>query len=177
MQKSILIMLTLLLAAGIAMTAGDHQYAGTKKCKMCHKGEAKGMIFEKWETGPHARAYTVLGEQHAKDVYTKLGREGNPQEDPACLKCHVTGYGIDTLLTSNLAKDEGITCEACHGAGGDYWKKTVMENRDMAIENGMTADAKAVCIGCHNAESPTYKEFKFEEYWAKITHSRPKTEG
>ena len=29
------------------------------------------------------------------------------------------------------------------------------------------------CIGCHNEESPTYKEFKFDEYSEQIAHPIP----
>ncbi len=51
-----------------------------------------------------------------------------------------------------------------------------MENREEAIANGMIVheNLESFCIGCHNAESPTYVEFNLEEMWAKIKHSVPK---
>ena len=169
---SIILVFGLLLFVAIGF-AGDHAYTGLKKCKMCHKGEAKGNIYETWEASLHAKAFTALGEDKAKEVYTKLGKEGNPQEDPACLKCHVTGFGADSSLVTKVIYEDGITCEACHGAGGDYWKKTIMEDTEQAVANGMVADPKTGCVNCHNEESPTYQEFKFEERWEKIKHGLP----
>lgn len=176
MKQILLILGTLLLVCGVALTTGGHKYAGIKKCKMCHKGEKNGMIFEKWQESSHAKSYAVLGEDAAKEVYTKLGKSGNPQDDPECLKCHVTGFGEDSTVTANLIITDGITCETCHGAGGDYWKKTVMENREQSIAAGMIEAPKEQCLKCHNEESPTYKEFNLEERWARISHSRPTIE-
>jgi len=176
MKQFLIVLGILFLVSSIALTGDVHKFAGMKKCKMCHKGEKKGLIYEKWTESAHAKAYTALGEDAAKEVYTRLGKTGNPQEDPECLKCHVTGYGLDSTATAKLLITEGITCETCHGAGGDYWKKTVMVDRDAAIAAGMTAAPKEQCITCHNEKSPTFKEFNFEERWAKIAHSRPKTE-
>ena len=31
------------------------------------------------------------------------------------------------------------------------------------------------CESCHNAKSPTFKGFKFDEMWAKIQHSGKKS--
>ena len=173
MHRIWLILFALVLTVGIALTAGDHKYTGVNRCKMCHKGEAKGMIYEKWASEPHAGAYNALAAQNARDVYAKLGKSGDPQQDPECLKCHVTGYGLDSSLTADIVITDGVTCETCHGAGGDYWKKTVMENREESIANGMTAEPKTVCVNCHNEGSPTYKEFKFDEFWLKISHAFP----
>jgi cytochrome c peroxidase len=51
-----------------------------------------------------------------------------------------------------------------------------MESREESVKNGLKIFEKPeeFCIGCHNAESPTYVEFKFEEMWAKIKHPTPK---
>ncbi len=165
------------LAGGLAFAftslAGEHAYTGVKKCSMCHKGEKHGLVYETWKESAHAKAFTVLGEENAAEVYAKLGRSGSPQEDPECLGCHVTGYGADTSLTAKLIPDNGVTCEACHGAGGDYWKKKVMQDKDAAVANGLVLSPKENCVTCHNEKSPTYKPFDFEEYWAKIKHGLP----
>lgn len=172
MRRIVILVLALTFICVTAGLAQDHAYIGVKRCSMCHKGEAKGMIFEKWSEGPHAKAYTALAGEAAMQVYTDLSKEGNPQEDPECLKCHVAGYGEAAEVTAKVVMDEGVTCEACHGAGGDYWKKTIMEDREAAIANGMNADPKAQCTKCHNEESPTYKPFNVDERWAQISHSR-----
>ncbi len=179
MRNILLIVFCFSLIAGIAYNADEteHEYAGLKKCKLCHRGEKNGMIFEKWESGPHAKAFETLGGEAAMEAYAKLGHEGSPQEDPACLKCHVTGYGKDSTLTEDVVMENGIACESCHGAGGDYWKKSIMEDREKSIANGMIAEPNTTCVTCHNEESPTYKEFKFEEFWEKISHSLPEEES
>ena len=173
MRRILLLTIMLLLVAAGTGYAQDHSFVGTKRCSMCHKAEKGGMIFETWQKTSHATAFATLASEEAMKVYTDLGKSGNPQEDADCLKCHVTGFGMDASLTSAISQEDGVTCEACHGAGGDYWKKTVMMDREQAIANGMVADPGANCVSCHNEESPTYKAFNFEEMWPKIEHSAP----
>jgi len=177
MLRFLIVTLALLVTAPGSFAQGDHVYMGMKKCSMCHKGEVKGAIFEKWQGSQHAKAFTNLTDTAAAEVYKKLGKTGNPQQDAACLKCHITGAGADSAKAVALIKDEGVTCEACHGAGADYGKMSVMKDKAAAVAAGMSADPKATCIKCHNQESPTFKAFKFEEMWTKIAHAKPKAAG
>jgi hypothetical protein len=173
-MKSLVWVIALLALAMFCFAQnGEHSYAGVKKCKMCHKGEKNGNIYETWESSAHSKAFEILGSDAAKAVYTKSGKTGNPQEDGACLKCHITGFGVDTSRTADLVKEDGIGCESCHGAGGDYFKKATMVDHDLSVASGLNPDPKTACISCHNAASPTHKEFVFEERWAKIKHARP----
>ncbi|MDP8207356.1 MAG: cytochrome c family protein [Candidatus Electryonea clarkiae] len=173
MRRIILSVLAVTFLMSVVSFASDHAYVGLKKCKMCHKGETKGMIFEKWQESKHAQAFDVLAAPAAAEVYTKLGKTGNPQEDVECLKCHVTGADADTSLTAKIIFDNGVTCESCHGAGGAYWKKTVMQDHDAAVAAGMNPDPKSGCVTCHNENSPTFKDFNFEARWEDIKHSKP----
>ncbi len=158
------LLLSLVLVVALAM-AGDHSFAGMKKCKMCHQKEKGGMIYETWAESAHAGAYATLATDAAKEAY---GKEGNPQEDAECLGCHTTAVGDAKIMVT-----DGVTCEACHGAGGDYWKKTVMVDHDASVAAGLNADPKAGCVTCHNEKSPTFKGFDFDEYFAKIKHNVP----
>lgn len=176
MRRILLLSVMVLLVAAGTTIAQDHAYVGVKRCSMCHKAEKGGMIFEKWQETSHSKAFATLASDEAKKIYADMGKEGNPQEAAECLKCHVTGFGVDASLTSALSHEDGVSCEACHGAGGDYWKKTVMMDRDKAIEMGMVADPGANCTTCHNEESPTFKAFNFEEMWPKIEHKAPVSE-
>ncbi len=161
MLKRILVAgLTLGLVAFVAMAGNGHEYQGLKKCGMCHKGEKKGNILEGWEAGPHAKAYQTLV-------------DAGEQENAECLRCHVTGYGEDAALTAKLDVTEGVTCEACHGAGADYGKMSTMKDHDAAVAAGLVANPKEHCTDCHNPDSPTYKEFHLEERWEEIKHSIP----
>ncbi len=69
---------------------------------MCHKGTKKGNVFEKWEKGPHAKAFETL---------KKKGEEKNPE----CLSCHVTGFyeSVYKVGDANASKFEGVQCGCC----------------------------------------------------------------
>lgn len=170
MRRFLMLSIALLLVLAVSGFAQDHSYIGTKRCMMCHRGERNGMIAEKWQEGPHAKAYEVLASDKALKVYADMGKTGNPQEDAECLKCHVTGYTVDGGTPEGVDMTNGVTCEGCHGAGSDYWKKSIMEDRELSIQNGMVANPKEDCVDCHNENSPTYKPFNLEEFYGKIKH-------
>ncbi len=164
-----------LLAAVSAppIDAGDHAFVGAEKCKMCHNSPAKGAQYTKWlETG-HSKAYATLTTDQAKKLAAEKGI-GDPQKAGECLKCHVTGHGAPAaMLTDKYKIEDGVGCESCHGAGGDYWKMTVMKDREMSIAAGMVVPTEETCKGCHNAESPSFKGFDFAAESAKIAHPNP----
>lgn len=151
------------------------QYIGVKKCKMCHKGAKKGEIYEKWTKRGHAKAFTTLGTDEAKKVAQKAGVKGDPQQAAECLVCHVTGYKADAAKT--LTMEEGVSCEACHGAGSKYKSLKVMKGITAGTmkgaDYGLIEPDEKTCKTCHNPKSPTYKEFKFEEAVKKIAHPLP----
>ena len=77
------------------------QYVGWKACVDCH-----AEISQSWNQTRHANAYDSLVNSRQQDL-------------PACLQCHVVGYGktggfLDQELTLELA---GVQCESCHGSG------------------------------------------------------------
>lgn len=158
-----------------AAFAADHEYVGIKRCVMCHKSESKGNQYGQWLSTKHAKAYETLGTPLAQETAKKAGVSGNPQEAAACLKCHVTAYGVESsLLGEGFAKEAGVQCEACHGAGGDYLPISIMKDRAKAIEMGMVIPTEETCVNCHNPESPNYKSFNFKEFFSKIAHPSPK---
>lgn len=155
-----------------------HQFVGASKCKLCHSAEKVGAQYVKWKDSKHAHAYEVLGTPEAKATGAKAG-VADPQTSEKCLKCHVTGYNATAdMCGEKYDKTEGITCESCHGAGGDYWKKQTMQDiRDKKIDGatvGLVKPDEAKCRTCHNPDSPQYKEFKFDEFHKKIEHLIPK---
>lgn len=159
----------------VNLYAEEHKYVGVKKCSMCHKSEAKGDQYGKWLSSKHAKAYETLCTPQAKETAEKAGVAGNPEQAPECLRCHVTAFGVDAgLLDEGFVKEDGVQCESCHGAGGDYKGLSVMKDREQAIAAGMVIPSEETCVKCHNPESPNYKEFNFEEYSQKIAHPRPK---
>jgi hypothetical protein len=111
------------VAVSLSAQAGDHEYAGAAKCKMCHKVQ-----YASWEGTKHAKA-------------TETAKAGTEREWGAdCLKCHATNASEDF---------PGVQCEACHGPGNDYKKMSIMKDRDAAIANGLVIPTQATCDGCH----------------------------
>jgi len=162
--------------AGVA-TAADHVFVGATKCAVCHKKPEQGAQYPKWLESKHAKAYATLATPEAKALGTKAGVE-DPQKDAKCLKCHVTGYAAAAALHGpKYDPTEGVGCESCHGAGGDYIKKATMEGVTSgtikATSVGLIIPDQKTCEGCHNAESPSFKPFDFEKMKAKIAHPLP----
>ena len=176
-KKLILLVATAIMVLATAAVAADPAFTGAGKCKMCHNKAKSGKQYELWSTGPHAGAYATLATDAAKAIATEKGL-GDPQQADECLKCHVTAHGVDAArLGKKYSIEEGVGCESCHGAGGDYESLKVMK----AITSGETDGATVglvvptaeTCTACHNEESPTFKGFDYAEYSAKIAHPIP----
>jgi hypothetical protein len=181
----LLIILLLAVVSGAQLMAGtaasekvpQHQYIGVDKCKICHKNQAKGDQYGQWEASSHSKAFATLGSDEAKAVAKAKGIE-DPQKAAECLKCHVTGYGAAAeLLAPSYKQEDGVGCESCHGAGGDYYKmKTMKALYAKEIEPdsvGLILPDEKVCLGCHNEASPTYKKFVFADRVKMIAHPMP----
>lgn len=165
-------------------TEGDEQdqtqrvFVGADKCKPCHLSPKKGAQYKKWKEEKHSQAFAALASDKAKEYGAKVGVT-NPQEDGKCLKCHIDGYGVDAkFLGEKYNKADGVGCESCHGAGGDYWTKEVMADISAGKTDGATVGLvkpnEQTCKRCHNEESPTFTGFNFEEFSKKIAHPMPK---
>ncbi len=174
-----------IIAAALLMTtftvggamAADHAFTGAAKCKTCHNKPAEGAQYDQWLTTKHAKAFETLASEAAKAIATEKGI-ADPQAADACLKCHVTGHGAAAaLLGEKYSKAEGVSCETCHGAGGDYYKMSVMKDIAAGKVDGATVGlikpTKEMCVKCHNEESPTFKGFNYEEAVKKIAHPKP----
>src|SRR5262249_17329381 len=134
-------------------------YVGVKTCGICHKKDESGNQLAKWQAGPHAKAFEVLGTPEAKEAGKKAGVD-NPQTSGKSLKCHSTAYNFtETVATDKIKPEDGVTCESCHGPGKKFMTKTTMEDRQKAIEAGLIYPATKQCKLCHNDQSPTFKGF------------------
>jgi hypothetical protein len=160
----------------LSLGQAENKFVGAKKCGMCHKAKEKGEAYTIWEKSKHASAFKTLQGEEA----IKIGKEKKlakaPAESPECLKCHVTGGGEAKNVDASWKKEEGVTCEACHGAASAFMMiHNKPENAAKAAAAGLiTGDAaKKTCETCHNSNSPTFKGFKYEEMWAKIAHKLP----
>lgn len=128
----------LLVGFALALTvtlAGDNEFIGAKKCKLCHKDQ-----YASWEETPHAKAFERL----------KPEEQGKEE----CLGCHATGKSADM---------PGVQCESCHGAGSGYKSKKVMEDRDAAVAAGLQIPTEEACRACHEGAPHDQAEFNYEE--------------
>ncbi len=135
----------------VAAQSAEYDYAGTKKCKICHKDE-----YEIWEKKKHAKAWDTLSAEEKKNE--------------KCIGCH----------TTNGPEMPDVTCEACHGPGSEYSSPMIMnkakykanpeQQHKKAIEAGLQFPTKETCVKCHNEKSPTFKGFDYEKQKAQIKH-------
>lgn len=192
-MRVMLLAMVVLITSGFA---GDFGYIGSSKCKTCHKKVEDGSQFQKWEAGPHAGAFETLKSEESAKIAKEKGLKVPAYEAPECLKCHTTGYGQGgyevkdadfwsqvtdkgkpTKEVKWMSDLQSVGCESCHGAGAEYKSKKVMVGLyDGSIDPatvGLIEPNEANCVGCHNPESPTYKEFVFATKVAKIAHPYP----
>ena len=162
-----------------AMGQAENKFVGVAKCKACHSVEKLGgLAYKVWEKTPHAKAYETLLGDAAKKIAQEKGLKVAPSEAPECLKCHVTGGGAAKNVDVGFKKEDGVTCEACHGAASGWLmlhNKKDDASKAKAMEAGLMLGDKTgkACEDCHNAQSPTFKEFKMKDMWAKIEHGLP----
>jgi YVTN family beta-propeller protein len=148
---------------------GQGRYIGTLTCAACHKGPSMGYQFSKWRLSAHASAYAVLASDEAYEIAKEQGLKGSPQTSLECLKCHTTAYhqlvkGVMELYSIY----EGVGCEACHGAGSDYYPEAIMRDPRAAKAAGLKEVTQQTCLGCH--ENAHDIPFNFNDAVKKIAH-------
>jgi hypothetical protein len=169
----------LLVAISGYRAESANDFVGAKKCKVCHSSEKmSGTHYKLWEESNHAKSFAVLATDAAKESAKKHGIE-DPQKDEKCLSCHTTKAVLGA--TDEITLDEGISCEACHGAAEGYLKPHAKDGYDASVALGMVSLKKltpeelaATCTRCHREDplNDFYKPFNFDEAWAKIDHTK-----
>lgn len=117
------------------------RYLGVITCRACHPDP-----YAQWLDTPHAHATATLDRD-------------DHRRDPACLRCHTTGY--EHLSGYRISASEpdlaNVQCESCHGIGSEHRRGA---ERPSVCE--------ATCRTCHTDEwSP---EWDFETYRARSAH-------
>ncbi|RPI01730.1 MAG: hypothetical protein EHM72_05835, partial [Calditrichaeota bacterium] len=162
----------------LPLLAADAQYVGSRKCMMCHKSESRGNQYGKWLESPHAKSYETLKSDASKAIAKKMGIE-DPTTADKCLKCHITGHGVAAAVKAEGFEPtlEGVGCESCHGPGSLYKSMTIMkalnEGKQDAKAVAFVEGDEAVCLRCHNSESPTFKPFDYQTQFNEIAHNLP----
>jgi hypothetical protein len=138
-----------------------YRYVGMEKCaSVCHNNDTMGFQYDIMKNGPHSNAFKILVSKKAAHYAVNAGVTGNPQENAVCLKCHITGAGLDTsFFAPTFNKEEGVTCEACH-KGAFIPKAFIPKETD--------------CVICHDKSAHKMRKFDFIINCASIAHPRPK---
>jgi len=174
-------------ALAVVATKGAHYLGYKDGCKSCHFKEWKS-----WKKTKMAGAFEVLKPGAAAETKVKLKFDPRKDytEDPNCLSCHTTGYGLPGgyriprnaryKVRKAAEQTRGGTCEACHGPGSIYapLHKDVDDNarpytQEEFYAAGENRVDKWVCMRCHNRRNPTAGpdyHFDFKEHKDKNTH-------
>jgi len=150
-------------------------YLGVKKCAFCHVRLDNSL--STWVITKHSNAFDALRTAEAKKF------SETPDEDPKCLKCHMTGMVWDHAASHEPVQGkagevfEGVQCEMCHGPGKAYrtemaraLPKTHELDEQQCTRKGLTIPTEETCRKCHNEECPVFTGFNFEEAKKLIKH-------
>ena len=166
------------------------EYVGSRQCKFCHNKPHNGEQYTVWKSNRHSKAFETLFSREALKFARSRGLRTPPSESAACLKCHVTGYDVETqTYLEKLAKEDGVQCESCHGPGSAHMAdgKILRVNKDAVVDlsaNIILAES-SICVTCHNPESPPWDPekftlengektgFDFEQAVKMISHKNP----
>jgi hypothetical protein len=185
---AILGMVTLTLAASPSSEPAQakkvNHYIGAQKCKNCHSNADNGNQFDCWTKSKHAEAFKSLASDAGKKLATEKGI-ADPQKDDKCTKCHVTGFGLADDQFKGKFDRTGVQCEVCHGPGEAHMAARMAaaaaeEKPDPKVRKVLPEGEIALngnpkfCQGCHNAESPSFKNFCYHERMEKIAHYDPR---
>lgn len=117
-----------------------YYYIGVEFCRSCHAREDKN-------AGPKLKTcFSWVGSAHA-NAWEKLPEED--RNNPDCLRCHTTGYGLPRRAGISEKDLRGVQCEACHGPGSGYFTWRVMKDPVKAREFGLWDPTKEICQKCH----------------------------
>jgi hypothetical protein len=136
---------------------------GLEKCALqCHNNREMGFQYDIIRHTSLAKAFKILASPEAIKIAEEIRSVGNPMESEICLKCHITGGGLDSsFFATSYKKEDGVTCEACHK--GPYTPKSFLP-------------VEADCLKCHNNSVHAIADFDFSERCRKIEHSRPESQ-
>jgi hypothetical protein len=162
MKESLIILVTLFSLAGVPSVQAQTvpaAYVGAGGCASsnCHGATAvappaenrvQGNEYALWSTADkHARAYKVLLEPRGKRMAEILNIK-DVVHDKRCGTCHVVGSPEKSI-------QDGVACEACHGAAEKWLGTHVRPNSHTSSVNAGMIDTKnfeiraKTCLGCH----------------------------
>ncbi len=172
-----LLLISLLLLAGIFLFSfvelPAYRYEGASRCSFCHSGIEIGDQYDIWFSSAHRRALTDLSSEKGTAIARGRGVK-KPASDPACLSCHLTGYDATFYLLGPLyQRQDGVSCEGCHGPGGGFAFFSIMHDEKKAVSKGLIVNPINGCVRCHDGKAHTMPPFDPEQAMKKIAHPIP----
>ena len=117
----------------------QEKFLGAQMCARCHQPE-----YQSWKESKHAHSMASL--------------ETKAMEGAAeCLKCHVTGYNMQSGFPNAQGELGTVSCEQCHGYGTTHGDSKFVPH-----------PTESSCVVCHDAKNSP--NFDFKEYWARMAH-------
>jgi hypothetical protein len=112
------------------------RFLGSEACRTCHPA-----AYARWRATAHAREFAGL----------------SPADRgvPACLRCHVTGYGEPLGYRADGAAPDlaSVGCEACHGAAADHARSAHPSLVPTATGGACPpCEVNRICRLCHTPE-------------------------
>ncbi len=144
---------------------GAAKYMGVGSCASsnCHGGtsprQSSNVLQNEYVTWSkhdlHAKAWTALTTPESKKIGMHLGMSA-PEKEPWCLSCHGTYSETASQYGPDFRMEDGVSCEACHGAAEHYLsehasaKTSHARNVQLGMRDLVPLDTRAnLCLGCH----------------------------
>lgn len=166
--------------------ASAHDTLGTE-CSNCHAPQN-----EWWFADDHYSTAEAFWDQNQRNVqiarFYGIKAKDIAQGNKVCMDCH------GTIVSGRESRevDDGVGCESCHGAAGDYIEshregdKSLGENRpgyQKGLQAGMVKlkdlETRArICAGCHyiteprliSSGHPSGKDFQYVANMSRVRH-------
>lgn len=138
-----------------AMASGKYRYVGNTKCRLCHRDFFLGRKKDHHD--------------YALEEIIKKGYADNPN----CLTCHSTGYGVKTGFTSmkETPRLANVQCEGCHGPGNVH--VGIRDTGGFLVGTDRPDRIKKMCKSCHtNRWNRSFDDF--EPAYEKYRNATPK---
>jgi len=177
-QNSALVVLVCMALSGLLYSSGaetqpasprndQRQHLGVASCasSVCHgsvqpyeDSRIQQNEFITWQTdrhgNMHAKAFAKLLTPEAQSMARKLNI-GPAEQASQCLTCH-TDFVAEESRGEEFQLSDGVSCEACHGGGGDYLDSHTRQTMSLVDKAGdglfptWQPERRAIlCLSCH----------------------------
>ncbi|WP_299945236.1 multiheme c-type cytochrome [Sulfurimonas sp.] len=144
-----------------AMASNEYRYVGNDKCRLCHRDF---FIGRKHDLHDHSLEYITTSEH---------------RDNPRCLVCHATGYGVPSGFTTieQTPRLVNVQCEGCHGPGSNHLKIATIKKigGGFLVGTDNHERLKKMCKACHTSRwNHSFTNANFQDAYARYKKPAPK---